>query len=78
MADPLYRIVRVPQPDAEIFAVYQASHEFYREAQYREALEQYCQWYEQTAEKNRQELEKMRGDINLFGWFCGTKLEPPQ
>ncbi|HEY9750367.1 MAG TPA: hypothetical protein V6C63_16910 [Allocoleopsis sp.] len=69
MSQRLHWIVPAPPPDAEIFAVYQATHEFYREAQYREALEAYCEWYEETATAHRRELEKMRGDVNIFGWF---------
>ena len=39
----------------------------------REEFEAYCQWYDDTAEFHRQELEKMRGDLNLFAWFRGKK-----
>lgn len=70
MADFSQHIIPIPQPEVEeIFEVYQATHEFYREAEQREALEQYCQWYYQMAEQHRQELEHMRGDVNLLGWF---------
>lgn len=69
MSQPLHRFVPAPPSSVEFFAVYQATHEFYREAQYREALEEYYAWYEQTAATHRRELEKMRGDINIFGWF---------
>jgi hypothetical protein len=74
MADFLQRIIPMPQPDvAEIFRVYQATHDFYREVEQREALEEYCQWYYQVAEQHQQELEAMRGDINVLGWFCRSK-----
>lgn len=43
--------------------------EFYREVVYREEREHYYQWYRETAERHRCELEKMRGDINLMRWF---------
>lgn len=73
MAEFSQHIIPVPQPEAEeIFAVYEATHEFYREAEHRDALEQYCQWYYQMAEQHQQELEKMRNDINVLGWFCRT------
>lgn len=61
--------IPAPPPAAEIFATYQMTHDFYREAEYRKELERYCQWYHMTAEANRQELQRMRGDINIFGWF---------
>jgi hypothetical protein len=61
------------QPAAEIFQAYQVTHEFYQEAQYREAFQQHCQWYYETAQSHQQELEKMRGDFNLLGWFLGRK-----
>ncbi|MGB3401810.1 MAG: hypothetical protein WBA77_03900 [Microcoleaceae cyanobacterium] len=57
------------QPAAEAFEVYQVTHKFYQEAQYRQACQNHDQWYREVAQAHQQELEKMRGDINLFGWF---------
>jgi hypothetical protein len=68
-------IVPATQPPADIFATYQLAYEFYREAQYRQEHESYCEWYRQTAEYHRQELQKMQGDINFFGWFCRRKYQ---
>ncbi|MDX2097149.1 MAG: hypothetical protein SFW36_05180 [Leptolyngbyaceae cyanobacterium bins.59] len=60
-----------PQPqELEILQAYIVTHDFYREVKEREAFRQYCQWYRETADRHRQELEKMRGDVNVFGWFC--------
>lgn len=59
----------IEQSEIEILQAYQFTAEFYREVQYREDFERHCQWYDETAERHRQELEKMRGDINIFGWF---------
>lgn len=56
--------------DPEIIELYRATREFYDEVQYREELDRYSLWYRAVAEQNRREHEKMRGDINLFGWFC--------
>lgn len=61
------------QPELEILETYKVTQEFYQEVKYREEFEAYCQWYDETAECHRQELEKMRGDINLFSWFLGKK-----
>ncbi|MCY7275997.1 MAG: hypothetical protein LH702_20230 [Phormidesmis sp. CAN_BIN44] len=60
-------------PSAEILEIYYATHQFYQEAHYREDLDRTCEWYHTIATQNRRELEKMRGDINIFGWFCRQK-----
>ncbi len=65
-------IPKIP-PAAEIFASYQMAYEFRREAEYRQELKIYCEWYQLTAQSNRQELAKMRRDINIFGWFNRRK-----
>ncbi len=57
-------------PEAEIFGVYESTHRFYQEAHYREDCDRASEWYHTIASQNRRELEKMRGDINIFGWFC--------
>ncbi|NER35504.1 MAG: hypothetical protein F6J93_16180 [Oscillatoria sp. SIO1A7] len=54
---------------SEVLEIYEVSREFYREVEYREEFERYCQWYYETADRHQQELKKMRGDINIFGWF---------
>lgn len=54
---------------SEVLETYEVSREFYREVEYREEFERYCQWYYATAVRHRQELKKMRGDINILGWF---------
>jgi len=61
------------QPELETLQTYQVTREFYQEVKYRSEFEAYCQWYYQTAELHRQELEKMRGDLNLFSWFRRQK-----
>jgi hypothetical protein len=73
MPEQFQYIIPTPPPAADIFAAYRFTHEFYREAQHRQEHERYCLWYRQTAEYHRQELQKMQGDINLFGWFCRRK-----
>jgi hypothetical protein len=62
----------IPAPQAEIeqtFAAYQATSQFYREVQSREAIKRYCDWYYTTAERHRQELQQMRGELNILGWL---------
>lgn len=54
---------------AEILQAHQTTSEFYREVKYRENFESHCQWYYTTAKQHQEELEKMRGDINIFAWF---------
>jgi hypothetical protein len=75
MPEELRRIIPAPPPPADIFATYQLAHEFHQEAQHRQELERYCEWYYLTAERHRNELQRMRGDINLFGWFCRRKSQ---
>lgn len=69
MSNPLQWMVPATPPPVEMFAVYQATHDFHREVQYRAALEEYCEWYAQTAATHQREVEQMRHDINVFGWF---------
>ncbi|MBP0018761.1 MAG: hypothetical protein J7647_14595 [Cyanobacteria bacterium SBLK] len=67
-----YLIPQLP-PTADIFAPYQLANEFRRETEYRQQMQEYCQWYYETARKHQAELEAMRGDINIFGWFLRGK-----
>jgi hypothetical protein len=79
MFDPLsqpfpQQIVPLPPGEAEaLLMAHQLSFEFYEEVRFRAAFEEYCQWYQQTAERHRQELEAMRNDINLRGWLTGQQ-----
>lgn len=70
MREEFRLIVPAPPPAADIFATYQLAFEFHQEVQARQEHERYCEWYWLTAERHQQELQKMQGDINLFGWFC--------
>lgn len=65
-----HRWITPTSSEAEIFAVYYATHQFYQEAHHREDLDRASEWYRTIAAQNCRELEKMRGDINLFSWFC--------
>ncbi|MEG3858299.1 hypothetical protein [Microcoleus sp. herbarium12] len=66
----LQNIVPESTAAAEIFQQNQIVREFYGEIQYRQELKRHCQWYYATAKQHQQELQKMQGDFNLFGWFC--------
>ncbi|MBD1821874.1 hypothetical protein H6F51_05100 [Cyanobacteria bacterium FACHB-DQ100] len=55
--------------EPELFEIYRSTHQFYQEVQSREAHDRYCEWYAAASEQHRRELEKMRGDVNVFGWF---------
>ena len=62
----------VPSTQSEVeetFAVHQTSLEFYQEVRTRSEFKSYCEWYYQTAAENRRELQKMRGELNIMGWF---------
>jgi hypothetical protein len=70
MSDEFRQIIPTPPLVAdEVFATHQVSQEFYREVEYRQELERYCQWYYSTAALHRQDLQKMRREMNIFGWF---------
>lgn len=70
MPEELRQIIPAPQPDIETtFAAYQATRQFYEEVQSREAIKRYCDWYYLTAAHHRQELQQMRGELNILGWF---------
>lgn len=58
-----------PVNQADILSVYRTTHAFYREIHYRQERDRYCAWYRTNAQAHRQELAKMRGDINLLGLF---------
>jgi hypothetical protein len=64
------RIVPLSSAEAEILEIYQDTYEFYQEVRSRQALEEYSQWYYAVAEQHRQDLETMRKEINVMGWFC--------
>ncbi|WP_414620256.1 hypothetical protein [Calothrix sp. CCY 0018] len=70
MSQELQRIV--PSGSSQIeetIAASETAHEFYREVEVRSEFNSYCEWYRATAKSNRQELEKMRGELNIFQWF---------
>jgi hypothetical protein len=70
MSKDLPHIIPASQPELnDIFVVYQTTHQFYQELQVRSEFKSYCEWYYTTAERNRQELEKMRGELNIFQIF---------
>ena len=64
-------IIPSPPPQADILEAHHLATEFRREVEYREDFKNYCEWYRQTSLKHQQELEKMRNDINILGWFLG-------
>ncbi|PSB04723.1 hypothetical protein C7B64_02565 [Merismopedia glauca CCAP 1448/3] len=67
------QIIPVLPPRVSIFASYQVAYEFRREVEYRQALDDYCQWYRQAAEAHQQEFQKLKRDINIVGWFNQRK-----
>ncbi|MFE4105599.1 hypothetical protein [Almyronema epifaneia] len=57
------------RPAAKAFELQQWAIEFRQEVAYREDLEAYCQWYDQTAAENQQTLAAMQREIDFFGCF---------
>ena len=68
MSDQL-RFIHSAPAQQEILEAHEVTYEFRREVQYRQDFERYCQWYHLTAQAHRQELAKLRGDVNILGWF---------
>ncbi len=68
--DPLQSIVPIPDIAPEQFKGHHLAYKFRHEIEQRQAFEDYCRWYEAIAEQNRQELEQMRSEFDLFKWFC--------
>ncbi|BAY98202.1 hypothetical protein NIES37_21500 [Tolypothrix tenuis PCC 7101] len=64
-----YIIPATPSEVDETFAAYQTTHQFYHEVRERSEFRRHCEWYHTTAMQHRQELEKMRGELNIFRWF---------
>jgi hypothetical protein len=69
MLNDLRWVAPLPQPILEVLVAYELTREFHREVQCREEFEQYCQWYREVSARHQLEMQKMQGDINLFGWF---------
>ncbi|MBD2778280.1 hypothetical protein [Iningainema tapete] len=64
-----YIIPATPPEAEEAFAGHQITHQFYQEVQARADFKRHCEWYHTTADANRQELERMRSEPNIFRWF---------
>ncbi len=69
MRQEFWQLAPTPPPAADLFATYQLTVEFRDELAYRQRHQAYCEWYAAAAAQHRRELESMRGDFNLFGWF---------
>lgn len=73
MSKDFYYILPPAQNTMDVLEAHQITIEFRQEVRYREDLERYCQWYYDTARQHRRELEKMRRDPNILGWFYRSK-----
>ncbi len=60
------------RPVSEALQLHQAAIDFQREAEYRQAFEDYCEWYHKLAEQNRAEMLAMQGDANSVMWWRGA------
>ncbi|MBW4634552.1 MAG: hypothetical protein KME30_22375 [Iphinoe sp. HA4291-MV1] len=70
MSQELSHIIPLPQAEVEdTFSAYQTTHQFYTEVQARSEFQRYCDWYYTTAEHHRQDLKRMRGELNIMQWF---------
>lgn len=71
MSEELQQIIPAPNSPIvqETFAAIATTSQFYREVKSRDVMSVYCAWYNTTAEKHRQELKQMRGELNILRWF---------
>lgn len=71
MSEELQQIVPAPRSPIvqETFAAVAFTSQFYREVKSRDEMAAYCAWYHTVAEKHRQELKQMRGELNILRWF---------
>ncbi|GAB4430686.1 MAG: hypothetical protein D6742_10095 [Cyanobacteria bacterium J069] len=79
MPEPIFYRRILPPSESEAQAILQshyAAYEFHREVRYREAFEQYCQWYAETAAENQRDYAKMQQELNIVGWLNRRSQEP--
>ncbi|NJM23643.1 MAG: hypothetical protein HC836_08525 [Richelia sp. RM2_1_2] len=70
MSEELQRIVPSGSSQSqENIAASETTYQFYREVEVRSEFKLYCEWYHCTAKNNREQMEKMRGELNIFQWF---------
>ena len=71
MSEELQQIIPAPPSPItqETFAAIASTSQFYQEVKSRDAMKVYCAWYHTVAQKHRQELEQMRGELNILSWF---------
>lgn len=73
LSEPNWLIPNLPTV-ADLFGDYQLTREFYQEVRDRENHQRYCQWYHQVAQQHQDELNRLRQDINLLGFFYRGRL----
>ncbi len=64
--DPFHIIIPAAPFAQELFARHQVTQAFYREVQYRTAVETQGAWYEAVALQNQRDLKQMRREPNLL------------
>lgn len=70
MSKDLPHIIPSPQLQVEeSFAAYQTTHQFYQEVKTRSEYQEYCEWYYTISKQHRQELKRMRGELNFYAIF---------
>lgn len=56
---------------SDYLAAHQATFDFQREVEHRQAFEDYCQWYYRLAKQNQAEMLAMQNDADSFLWWTG-------
>lgn len=60
---------------AEVILAHQVAYDFYQEVEHRKAWQDYVQRYRAMAQQHQQELESMRRDVNVMGWFVRSRRD---
>jgi len=72
MSDPIISplpTTPVKQAVHESILLHQAAVEFRQETEARQALAEYCRWYEESARQNQADLAAMRNEFEILGRF---------
>lgn len=57
----------------EALELQQAAQEFRLEVERRQAHEDYCKWYYETARQTQAEAIALKDDVDLFSWFWNRR-----
>lgn len=64
-------IIPSPPPPvaSDVITTHLLAREFNHEVYQRQAFQDYCHWYRETAHQTQREHEKLKRDFNFLAWF---------